>query len=79
MECYIRAEGCCYGCEQIAEAVNLLLEGIGEDRNREGLIETPDRRARMYSEIFTGIGADVKDPPGKDFKTCNNGMFVENY
>ena len=37
--------------EKIRQAVRLLLEGIGEDAEREGLIETPDRVARMYEEI----------------------------
>ena len=41
--------------EKIREAVKLLLEGIGEDTAREGLIGTPDRIARMYSEIFSGM------------------------
>ena len=34
--------------EMIMEGVKLILQGIGEDVNREGLIETPDRIARMY-------------------------------
>ena len=33
--------------EKVEQAVRLLLEGIGEDVNREGLIDTPDRIARM--------------------------------
>jgi GTP cyclohydrolase I len=40
----------------------LLLEGMGEDPDREGLAETPDRIAEMYEEIFAGVG---KDPRGK--------------
>ena len=39
---------------KIREAVKLLLEGIGEDVEREGIKETPDRIARMYGEIFAG-------------------------
>ena len=38
--------------EKVEQAVRLLLEGIGEDVNREGLIDTPDRIARMYEEIY---------------------------
>lgn len=38
--------------EKIKEGVRLILEGVGEDTAREGLIETPDRIARMYEEIF---------------------------
>ena len=38
--------------EKIKKGVELILEGIGEDKNREGLVETPERIARMYEEIF---------------------------
>ena len=51
--------------EKIKEGVRLILEGVGEDTTREGLIETPDRIARMYEEIFAGIDKDridVNDP-----------------
>ena len=41
--------------EKIKEHIRGILEAIGEDPDREGLIETPDRIARMYSEIFEGI------------------------
>ena len=37
--------------EKIKQGIRLLLEGIGEDVNREGLLETPDRIARMCKEI----------------------------
>ena len=40
--------------EKIREGVRLILEGIGEDINREGLVETPDRIARMYEELAGG-------------------------
>ena len=40
---------------KIEEAVKLLLEGIGEDTEREGLKDTPARIARMYAEIFAGF------------------------
>ncbi|MBO4863549.1 MAG: GTP cyclohydrolase I FolE [Eubacterium sp.] len=42
--------------EKIREHIRGILEAIGEDPEREGLRETPDRIARMYSEIFEGIG-----------------------
>ena len=41
--------------EKIKNGVRLILEGIGENTSREGLLETPDRIARMYEEIFEGI------------------------
>lgn len=42
--------------EKIAAGVRLLLEGIGEDLEREGLLETPARVARMYEELVYGTG-----------------------
>ncbi|MCF6150177.1 MAG: GTP cyclohydrolase I FolE [Candidatus Kuenenia sp.] len=44
--------------EKIQEAIRLFIEGIGEDPNREGLQETPERVAEMCEEIFAGIGQD---------------------
>ena len=41
--------------QKIEEGVRLLLEGIGEDVNREGLRETPGRVARMCREIYGGM------------------------
>ncbi|MBA4371124.1 MAG: GTP cyclohydrolase I FolE [Coriobacteriaceae bacterium] len=45
--------------EKIAEGVRLILAGIGEDLDREGLRDTPRRVADMYAEIFAGIDADA--------------------
>ena len=41
--------------ERIRKAVLEILDAIGEDITREGLIETPDRVARMYEELFGGM------------------------
>lgn len=41
--------------EKIKTAVKMLIEAIGDDPNRAGLIETPDRVARMYDEVFEGM------------------------
>jgi GTP cyclohydrolase IA len=46
--------------EQIEYAVRLILEAIGEDPNREGLIDTPKRVAKMYAEVFAGLREDPK-------------------
>ncbi|MDP4083885.1 MAG: GTP cyclohydrolase I FolE [Bacillota bacterium] len=45
---------------QLEEAVRLILEAIGEDPNREGLIDTPKRVAKMYEEVFSGLSDDPK-------------------
>ncbi|GEK57908.1 GTP cyclohydrolase I FolE [Marinococcus halophilus] len=41
--------------EKIKEGVKLILEGVGEDAGREGLLDTPDRVARLYQEVFAGL------------------------
>jgi GTP cyclohydrolase IA len=41
--------------EKIAAGVRLILEGIGEDLQRDGLRETPGRVAEMYAEICGGL------------------------
>lgn len=46
---------------RIKEAVRQILEAIGEDPSRPDLRETPDRVARMYQEIFDGLGRDPAD------------------
>ena len=46
--------------EKIETAVRMILEAIGEDPEREGLVNTPSRVARMYQEIFCGMDEDPK-------------------
>lgn len=43
---------------RIEAAIREILIAIGEDPDREGLVETPDRVARMYEEIFSGLEED---------------------
>ena len=63
--------------EKIEAAVKLLLEGIGEDVNREGLVETPARIARMYEEVFSGMDEDAKEFLAKRFHVENSDMVLE--
>ena len=63
--------------DKIEEGVRLLLEGIGEDINREGLVETPERIARMYEEIFAGIGEEPDEILSKTFSVINSEMVLE--
>lgn len=62
--------------EKIMEGVRLILEGVGEDVNREGLIETPERIARMYEELLSGYRS-VENHLEKRFSVENNDMVLE--
>ena len=62
---------------KIKEAVRLLLEGIGEDPDREGLADTPDRIARMCHEVFGGLEADAAVHLSKTFSVDRDEMVVE--
>jgi GTP cyclohydrolase I len=46
---------------KVEQGIRLILEGIGEDADRGGLRETPARVARMYREIFAGIGREASE------------------
>lgn len=62
---------------KIKEAVKLLLEGIGEDTGREGLADTPDRIARMYTELFAGMTEEPSVPLSRVFTVENSEMVLE--
>lgn len=47
--------------ERIEQAVYQLLEAVGENPDREGLLDTPKRVAKMYAEMFSGLDKDPKD------------------
>ena len=63
--------------EKIKEGVRLILEGIGEDVNREGLLDTPDRIARMCEQIFGGLEQDASVHFEKKFHAVNNNIVIE--
>ncbi len=63
--------------KKIKEAVHLLLEGIGEDPAREGLLQTPERIARMYTELFAGMEEDAACHLSKTFAVNHHEMVLE--
>lgn len=63
--------------DKIKEAVRLFLEGIGENTDREGLVETPDRVARMCEEIFGGLTQDASVPLSKQFSVDHSDLILE--
>lgn len=62
---------------KIQEAVRLLLEGIGEDLDRPGIVETPNRIARMYTEIFFGKEESAEEILSKRFQVENSECVLE--
>ncbi len=63
--------------EKIEQGVRLILEGIGEDPDREGLLETPDRIARMYEEMAAGYRDDAAIHLRKRFCVGHEDMVLE--
>ncbi|MBP3475472.1 MAG: GTP cyclohydrolase I FolE [Lachnospiraceae bacterium] len=62
--------------KKVEQAVRLLLEGIGEDVNREGLKDTPNRIARMYEEIYKGMDEDAAGHLSKTFTVESNEIVL---
>lgn len=63
--------------KKIEKGVRMILEGMGEDPDREGLVETPARVARMYEEIFAGYTEDSSKHLSKQFSGCNTDLILE--
>lgn len=63
--------------QKVEQAIRLLLEGIGEDTEREGLKDTPDRIARMCMEIYGGLDEKADQHLAKQFEVENNEMVLE--
>ena len=46
--------------KMMEDGFRMILTGMGEDPNREGLLETPRRVAKMYAELMTGLSGEMK-------------------
>ena len=62
--------------ERAAAAVREILIAIGEDPDRDGLKETPERVARAYQEMFTGLETDPADVLSKTFEIDHDEMVL---
>lgn len=62
--------------KKIKLAVEMILEAIGEDPKREGLLETPKRVAEMYAEIFGGGEEDPRESLSKQFDEQHREMVL---
>ncbi|WP_375622592.1 MULTISPECIES: GTP cyclohydrolase I FolE [unclassified Bartonella] len=67
--------------EKVEEAIRTLLLWIGENPNREGLLDTPRRIAKAYRELFNGYSQSVKETLGTVFEEVsgyNEAVIVKN-
>ena len=63
--------------DKIKRAVVMLLEAVGEYPEREGLVETPERIAKMYEEILGGMKEDAREHLSKVFTVDSDEMVIE--
>jgi GTP cyclohydrolase I len=61
---------------RIERAVRELIEAIGEDPEREGLLGTPDRVARMYAELFEGLRCNPREHLSVGFEVGHDEMVI---
>lgn len=62
---------------KIEQAIKLIIEGIGEDPNREGLKDTPKRVSKMYEELFSGLYENCEEHLSRTFSAEGCDMVVE--
>ncbi len=65
--------------EKIKEAIRTIITELGDDPEREGLRETPDRVARMYDEVFEGMrytNDEIAEMFNKCFEDVNSNDLV---
>jgi len=60
----------------IRKAVATIIKAIGEDPNREGLVDTPRRVAEMYAELFMGLDIDPKQELAVGYELGHREMVI---
>ena len=65
-----------YDAEGVRRAVHDLLVAIGEDPDRDGLRDTPERMARAYAEMFAGLGQDPAEHVERVFDVGHEEMVL---
>ncbi|CAM2963161.1 GTP cyclohydrolase I FolE [Actinomyces slackii] len=65
-----------YDAQGVRQAVRDLLVAIGEDPDRDGLRETPDRMARAYAEMFAGLEEDPAEHLERVFDVGHEEMIL---
>jgi GTP cyclohydrolase IA len=61
---------------RIEKAVREILEAIGEDPDRDGLLHTPERVARLYAEVASGLHEDPAEHLTVTFESCHDEMVM---
>ena len=61
---------------KIEQAIVMILEAIGEDPAREGLVDTPKRVAKMYQEIFSGLAEDPSEHLNTVFSETHEELVI---
>jgi len=61
---------------EIIKAMTAIIKAIGEDPNREGLVDTPKRVAEMYGELFMGLGVDPKQELAVGYELGHREMVI---
>ncbi len=61
---------------KIRQAVTSIIEAIGDDPQREGIIGTPERMAEMYADLFSGVDKDPKEELSVGFMEGHREMVV---
>ncbi len=61
---------------EIRKAVATIIKAIGEDPNREGLVDTPRRVAEMYAELFMGLDIDPKQELAVGYELGHREMVI---
>jgi GTP cyclohydrolase I len=60
----------------LEDSVRTILEEIGENPNREGLLDTPRRVAKMYREVFSGVGVNPETALTTTFEEDYDGIIT---
>ncbi len=62
--------------ERIRDAVQEILEALGEDTGRDGIVDTPARVAEMYKELFAGLLQDPSEVLATGFEEGHDEMVI---
>jgi len=61
---------------EITKAITSIIKAIGEDPEREGLVDTPSRVAEMYAELFMGLDMDPREELKVGFEEGHREMII---